>query len=182
MNIGTISTRYATALLKYAEEAHDEKSVYDSMCTLIEVYRKVPELRAMLGNPALSNDTKYSLLVSACGQLDTVSACVQKFLQLVVRNRRVEMLQFMAYSYVELYRQKTGLITCKVTTAAPVDTKTTERFKAVIKQKCQGTVDLSIAIDPEIQGGFIIEYDTYRLDASLKRSLQRVKRSLLQNN
>ncbi|MBR5928383.1 MAG: F0F1 ATP synthase subunit delta, partial [Prevotella sp.] len=40
--------------------------------------------------------------------------------------------------------------------------------------KTNGTVEFESEVDPDIIGGFILEYDTYRMDASVKTKLNSI--------
>ena len=67
MDIGTISIRYAKALLKYAIDGHVEDKVYEDMKMLASVYLHAPELRYMTENPLLSDEARMEVLCKACG-------------------------------------------------------------------------------------------------------------------
>jgi F-type H+-transporting ATPase subunit delta len=62
MNTGLISTRYATALLKYSIELDQQKEVYSALKFFLKVCGNVPELReALQWEPKLQ---KQHLLVT----------------------------------------------------------------------------------------------------------------------
>ena len=44
-------------------------------------------------------------------------------------------------------------------------------MKTLVHSNAGGTVEFTTTIDPDIIGGFILEYDTYRMDASVKTKL-----------
>ena len=107
MDIGVISVRYARALLKSASASGDDGRVYEEMQTLVRSFIEVPELRHTIANPMLSRDKKEELLLTACG-----SPCdlTKRFVALVLSEGRADFLQFMAASYVTLYRKQKNLI------------------------------------------------------------------------
>ena len=47
-------------------------------------------------------------------------------------------------------------------------------MKALVQSRAQGTVEFNTEVDPSIIGGFILEYDTYRMDASVKSKLNAI--------
>ena len=81
-------------------------------------------------------------------------------------------LQFMAMSYITLYRKQKRIIRGKLTTAAPVTPCIKSKMQKVVEAKTQGTVEFITEVDPDIIGGFILEYDTYKMDASVKSKLR----------
>ena len=51
---------------------------------------------------------------------------------------------------------------------------TEQKMKQMVEAKTQGTVEFTTEVDPTIIGGFILEYDTYRMDASVKSKLNNI--------
>ena len=169
MDIGVISVRYARALLKSATLAKLEDQVYQEMQTLSQSYIQVPELRFTIDNPMLAKDKKKAVLVTACG--GEVTDLTQTFIQLVLGEDRESTLQFMAASYITLYRKQKNIPRGRLITAVAVSPATEQKMKEMVEGKTQGTVEFQTEIDPSIIGGFILDYDTYRMDASVKTKL-----------
>lgn len=108
MDLGVISVRYARALLKCATGLKLEDQVYKEMQTLSRSFLEVPELRFTIDNPMLPKDKKAKLIATACG--DGVCDLTKKFVDLVLRDDREKTLQFMAASYITLYRKQKNII------------------------------------------------------------------------
>ena len=47
-------------------------------------------------------------------------------------------------------------------------------IKEAVKESKEKNVELQKEVDPSILGGFILEYDTYRMDASVKQRLNHI--------
>ena len=176
MDIGVISIRYARALLKSATDAKLEDTVYQDMMTVAKSYVDVPALRQTIDNPMLSKDVKQILLTTAAGPL--ASQLTQSFIALVLKEDRENMIQFMANSYVTLYRKQKNVISGKLTTAARVSAQTEQKMRQMVESKTQGTVEFETEVNPDIIGGFILEYDTYRMDSSVKSKLNNILNTL----
>lgn len=172
MDIGVISVRYARALLKSALDAKIEDKVYLEMQTLAKSYLEVPQLRLTIDNPMLSKDKKEMLLLTAVGT--EPSPLVKTFISLVLREDRENVMQFIANSYITLYRQQKNIIRGKLTTAVAVLPATEQRMRQMVERKTQGTVEFESEVNPDIIGGFILEYDTYRMDASVRSKLNTI--------
>ena len=173
MDIGVISVRYARALLKSATDANIEDTVYADMQLLAKSYIEVPVLRHTIDNPMLSKEKKQALLITALGG-EKVSALSKSFVDLVLKEDRENMIQFMANSYVTLYRKQKNVIRGKLTTAAQVSADTVQKMRSLVESNTQGTVEFETEVDPDIIGGFILEYDTFRMDASVKSKLNTI--------
>ena len=176
MDIGVISVRYARALLKAATAQKLEDTVYQEMMTVAKSYEEVPQLRQTIDNPMLSNDKKESLLVVATGEKP--SALTRQFVNLVLKEGRENMMQFIANSYITLYRKQKNVIRGKLTTAARVSAQTEQKMRQMVESKTNGTVEFETEVNPDIIGGFILEYDTYRMDASVKTKLNNILNTL----
>jgi F-type H+-transporting ATPase subunit delta len=172
MDLGVISVRYAKALLKAALSVHNEDGVYADMQTLARSFIEVPALRQTIDNPMLPKATKHHILLTACG--GQPSDITSKFIDLVLQEDREKVLQFMANSYVSLYRKQKNIIRGKLTTAVAVAPETEQKMRQMVESRTQGKVEFNTEVDPDIIGGFILEYDTYKMDASVKRKLNTI--------
>ena len=176
MDIGVISTRYARALLKSATDAKLDGQVYQEMMILAKSYVDVPMLRQTIDNPMLEKEKKQTLLETAAG--GSPSKLTQTFIALVLKEDRENMVQFMANSYVTLSRKQKNVIRGKLTTAACVSAETEQKMRQMVESQTQGTVEFETEVNPDIIGGFILEYDTYRMDASVKTKLNNILNTL----
>lgn len=177
MDIGVISVRYARALLKSATTANLDAQVYQEMLLLAKCYIDVPALRHTIDNPMLAKEKKQMLLNTAIGG-EQASEISKAFVALVLKEGRENMIQFMANSYVTLYRQQKNIILGKLTTATRVSADMEQKMRTVVEAKTQGAVEFETQVDPDIIGGFVLEYDTYRMDASVKTKLSKVLQEL----
>ena len=173
MDLGVISVRYARALLKSATQQGIENQVYNEAQTLSDSYSQVAELCSTIDKPMLQKDAKLRLLIIASGG-EGISELMQNFLKLVLKEGREAILQFMARSYVTLYRKQKNIIRGKLTTAIAVSRNIESKMQKMVEAKTQGTVEFVTEIDPDIIGGFILEYDTYKMDASVKSKLRSI--------
>ena len=176
MDIGVISVRYAKALLKSATDQKLEEKVYQEMMTIAKSYLEVPQLRQTIDNPMLSKDKKQMLLLTAVGEKP--SELTKSFIQLVLKEDRENVMQFMANSYITLFRKQKNVIRGKLTTAARVSAQTEQKMRQMVESKTNGTVEFETEVNPDIIGGFILEYDTYRMDASVKTQLNNILNTL----
>ncbi len=172
MDLGVISIRYARALLKSATALKVEDSVCKDMMCLGRSYIDVPQLRTAIANPMLQADKKEELLVTAVGSKPT--DLTLRFLKLVLKEGRDDALQFMAASYVTLYREQKNITCGRLITATAVTPAIEEKMRQMVEAKTHGTVEFNTETDPDIIGGFILEYDTYRMDASVKTGLRKI--------
>lgn len=179
MNEGLIPRRYAKALYKVDEERKSAPRTYSMMQTLISSFDKNHALRDMVANPFVDPAEKVNILSTAAGagQKDSTFA---DFLKLLVKNRRIDLVESIAHAYVDLYRHLLRIKRVEVVSAAPLPEDVLKRIKSVVADHLDGaTMEFETRIDPDLIGGFIINIDSERLDASLRHSLKELQLSLL---
>ena len=183
MNTGTVSVRYAKALLAYAEEQADARQVYAEMQTLASRLRSIHAIHDRLVDPTVSASAKCTLLetVVTDGKAK-LSNSTSAFFKLVVGAGRGDLLLFMSVSYQDLYRRRNGIVSVELVTATPVGDEHKARLKQLINNVEHGKVEWTHTVDPSIDGGFVLMADGYRLDASVAWQLQRIRKELIEKN
>lgn len=180
MNEGMISKRYAKALLLFAEDSKTEDAVYAEMKQLASVFAHEPSLRMAMDNPIINVEDKLNLVKTAIGK--EISTELTKFMELVLKNKREKYLHSIALSYVDLYCTAKQLNTGRLVTATPVDDSVKEKMKGLLQKIKPGNLDFETNVDPDIEGGFILYIDDYRLDASVRTQLKRIKQQFVAEN
>ncbi len=180
MNTGKISARYAKALYQFALESNSETEVYESMKLVSESYINVPQLRDAMVNPTLTKQKKTDLLITAAGT--QVCDAFKKFVDLVVERKRENFFQGISLVYQDLYRKEKNIVISQLVTASPVSDAEIERMRKAVQTVSTGSVEFETSVDPDLIGGFVLNVETYQLDASIKGQLRSVRESLLNNN
>lgn len=178
MDIGIISSRYARALLSFAIENKEEQQAYAEMQQLSDCFMKLPKIQQTLQNPVVSNENKLKLLLAATAVNSEVSASTSRFCQLVIDQNRCDIMQFVATSYIAQYRKHCDITKSRFIIPTPVSDATLARMKTIVQRAVNGQVEFETVVDATIGGGFILEFDTYRVDASLKTQLQKISKGM----
>lgn len=181
MDIGIIAKRYAKSLFAFASENHDEQTVYQAMLNLVNSYQKVEQLHPTLLNPVLAPEKQKAILLAASvGDGESVPVSLSRFVQLVVSHKRIEIMPCIAQSYIQIYRKSQKMLSGRLIVPSAIDAKVTNQMRNIIEKKVGTPVNIEFEVeeDPEILGGFILEYDTYRLDASLRTQFNQLRRVL----
>lgn len=178
MNIGVISKRYATALYEYAQEHNAQAAIYDNMSQLKDALLRVKELPVVLKNPSLSLRQKISLICSAV----TSSPVFENFITLVVKHGREDILLYIAYAYIGVYRRKNRVVAIKITTAAPMPESFLQKVENLVRTEENVIVEMDSVVDESIIGGFLCEAFSARYDASVKSQLAEIRKKLVKLN
>jgi len=172
MDAGIISTRYARAIYEYAAEKGDETALCDEMQVLAKHFSQFPMLREVMNDPTVSEQQKIDVLTTAGGI--HVNETLQQAIRLVVENKRSSYMENIALLYDEIYRKNKDMITVQLTTVEPANEKMKETLISIIAPTAGDKVEFQEKTDAEIIGGFILQIEDKRLDASVKEQLRMI--------
>jgi F-type H+-transporting ATPase subunit delta len=164
----------------FANEAGVAAKVYQEALTLSESFRQVTELRRAMELPVMTRENKYKVLVQAAG--GEITNQMQKFLELVLTEKREKYLMGINLAFIDLYRKQEKIRVGKLTTAVPIAPEEVERIRQIVVQSAGGTAEFATQVDPSIEGGFIFEINTYRLNASVADQMRRIKQQFIDKN
>ena len=154
MNTGIISSRYAKALLKLVDETGNGEAVYE-------------QVRQTLLNPdAMPSEWEPEL---------------QKFVSLLVENKRTEYVKYIFHTFLDMYNASRGRKLAYLKTAVPAP-YLEDKLKALLEEKFGGEVLLQTSVDPGLIGGFVLTIDDQMLDASVSRQIEEIRRQFLDKN
>lgn len=154
MNTGIISSRYAKALLKLVDETGNGEAVYNQVSQVLQN----PDVMPSEWEPEL-----------------------QKFVSLLVENRRTEYVKNIFHTFLDMYNASRGRKIACLKTAVPAP-YLEEKLKALLEEKLGGEVLLQASVDPGLIGGFVLTIDDQMLDASVSRQLEEIRGQFLDKN
>ena len=159
MNRAIVITRYASALVRFVRENGQGERVLGEAEALLKALRTVPDLARMVeAAPDVVNAAeKKNLLQSALES--PLSPEMDRFFALLSRNGRMELVPDILRNFVTLYRRSIGVCKAHLTAVAPPSD-----------------------VDPSLVGGFVLDLDSYLLDASVKRQLEMIREQFIERN
>jgi len=168
--------RYAKALFELA--INDLDTVQKDMNLIEETFKASPELEKVLKDPTIGASKKLDIIKGIFG--NKISGLSLKLIQLLGKKDRLALLQDISRSFNELYKQNKGIREATVITAVEL----TDDLKQKIFQKIKeltgsDKIKLTNVVDPSIIGGFILNIDDLRYDASISGKLAKLKSKLL---
>lgn len=180
MNLGLISIRYAKALLLLAQEKGESELIFEKMQALANAFRALPQLRVAIENPVLPSEKKKSLVFAAVSGAE--SEIFERFVNLIFQNKRENQLFRIALSYSDLYLEKNNIHYGRLTTATEISAEQIEKIKRLFGQENGSRLELETRKNPDLIGGFVLDIDGKRLDASVKTSLRKIRQELISRN
>ncbi|MBP5317920.1 MAG: F0F1 ATP synthase subunit delta [Paludibacteraceae bacterium] len=173
MNSGKISVRYAKALLGFAEKNGEADKVYAEMQLVAVAFEAAPLLRELMETPGLLTNEKVNLLTAILGE-QKPSATTAAFFKFVVDQKREEHMQMIALMYEKLYREARNLLKGELRSAVELPKATLQKIEKYVNQRFGATVELSSSTDASLIGGFVLDVNDQRLDASIIGQLQKL--------
>ncbi len=173
MDAGRISARYAKAVYEFALEKGEETRLYEEMKTLSENFLSFRTMSKVMEDPTVLPQEKIKILSIAAGM--EVSDTFKSLMRLVIGNKRENYMQMIALMYQEYYRKEKGILIAKLTTTDAVSEDIKNSLRKVIAEQSHEEVDFVTRTDPAIIGGFILELDDKRLDASVRNQLNQIR-------
>ncbi len=177
MNGGLIPHRYAKALYKFALEHNSAQAVYDEMHSVVRAFEENPGLLKALSNPSVSAADKSKLLITAAGP--EAENDYKGFVRLIIDNKREAYAYEMALAYRDIYREANNISTVRITTAMKLPDAEMAKLHALIEKSFpENKLEFTDRIDASIIGGFVIDVDQVRMDASISNEIENLRQKL----
>ena len=178
MDNGKLSVRYARALFSLAVDEHCAAEVYSCMTRLTANYAQaINQFNEVLSNPMVGDEDKIKLLHTAIGE--PVHPCVTHFLEFLTAKKRESKVFLIALEYQEMYRKANRIIRADVTTATTVGDTTLDAIREYVEQTFHCTTELHVKVNPSLIGGFMLDIEHERMDASVIGQINKLKKELL---
>ena len=177
MDNGRISVRYARALFQLAQEQGCEEAVYDGLTRFTHNYLlAIAQFNEVLSDPIVAREEKVKLVEMAMGE--PMHDTLKQFIAFVADQKREDKMIFIAMKYMEMYREKHNILSTQVTTATELSEASYDKIKAYIKETFGADAEMDVKIDPSLIGGFILDIENTRMDASVAGQLNTLKNKL----
>ena len=176
----SIAKRYAKALYLYAAGSGVEDAVYAEALQLTDTFARIHDLQKAMTNPQLKVEKKHQLIIGALDRPAT--AILRRFLDLVFRHRREAHLRLILLVYIDIYRKEKHISVGSIVTAVPMSDEIIQRIRHWVEQQQGGIAMFTNRVSPDIEGGFIFELNSMRLDASVRKQMQRIKKQFIEKN
>lgn len=171
-----IASRYAKSILELASEENELEVVANDI-KYLELAFESRDLVNLIKSPIIHTDKKLKIFSRLFeGKL---SKLTMLFLQRVIRKGRESIIPQMVESFTEQYNEKLGIVAVSLTTMPDTVESTIESIKSKIDELLGADTQVALELkqDPELIGGYILEYGDKRYDASVKYQLENIKKS-----
>ncbi len=170
--------RYAKAILSLASDQKTADVVNNDMKLIATTVSENEDLNEALKSSIIKSDAKKSVLEQVFPELN---GATQGLIDLLVTNKRIDILNQVAEKYTVLFDELNGKETATVTTAVPMSSDLEIKVLAKIKELTNKAVVLENIVDADILGGFILRVGDKQYNASIANKLNKLKREFTLN-
>lgn len=180
MSVHRIASRYAKSLIELAQEQNKLERVKGD----IDGFKKALESRdfyLLLKSPIISKTKKTEIMKALFeGKLDILT---MSWINILVDKGREPHLPEIAKEFQVQYKILKHITPVKVITAKELSADALNAIKKVLLSSAQTDeqVEITTAIDPNLIGGFVIEFGDKLYDASVKHKLDLLKKEFVGN-
>ena len=173
------ANRYAIALFDLAIEQNALDAAYQDMTTFYNAVQESRDFGVFLKSPIISPDKKQEVIDRT---FDMFHILTSKFIALVVKNRREDLLPKIAADFIAMFKEERGMAEVTITSAVRLDSSVVDSIMARIKPVLPGHITINEELNPELIGGFIVRFGNTRIDASISHQFDLLKQSLSKIN
>ncbi len=180
MNSYRINTNYAKALLMLATDRQDVDRVADDMRMVSGVMAENRELSVVFANPVLPGDKKAAIVRELFeGRVCDTSMA---FLIFLVRKNRSVNMRGVSEAYLGMWRDVKGIVLSDLVTHQPVDDSARNLVTQMVQEYTGRTVELHESTDPQMLGGFKLEFDHKMYDARIRTKIRKLLQEFAKND
>jgi F-type H+-transporting ATPase subunit delta len=169
---------YAEALFEAAQEFGRLAQVREALADFAAAIEQTPELRAVLRNPQLESSAKARILADLAGDDEPL---FKNFLLLTAEKGRAGEIEEIAREFERLMAREERRLTVELTTARELSDEEARAIVAQIEQAAGRKVEATRTVDPELVGGIVLQAGSYRVDASVRGRLERLRQELVRS-
>jgi len=168
-----IALRYAQALMDIGKEKNSVAEIASDMKVVFDALHDVHELKAMLHTPVIRPDVKRKVVHEVFQK--HVSKDVMRFMDLLLKKGRGNVLDLTAAQFLRLLDEDTNTVSAVVTSARTLDESAKQQIVAKLEKMTTKKVRASYGIDPALRGGFVAKVGDTLIDASLQHQLENLR-------
>ena len=177
MGVEIVTDKYSTAIFELASETNTMDQLETDLAYVGEVFASQPQLRTLLLYPTLDANAKCDTLNKIFGS--SISTLALHFLFVMVKRGRARYIGATIKEFIHRVREAKGIVEAQITVSEPMTADVEEMLRKKLESLSGKQYVFETKVDPSIVGGIVIQVGDTRIDASLARRLEDLKKHLL---
>lgn len=178
IQISLTAKNYADALVKLGQ---DNVISYDDILNNLEIISEIciksKDLTDVLENPAISDETKFSIIDEVFTK--SVNEKIRDFLKILIEKKRFKELEGIVAAYQEELDKINNLQRVEVISAIELDDNSKQKIIDKLQNRLQKNVIAQWQTDEEIIGGLVVKINDDVIDSSLKNKLENLSKNII---
>lgn len=168
---------YAKAFLEIARSTEERMQLLEALRSFEKVRKENAELSQLFANPAVDADRKEKVVGAIAAKLG-LDAIATRVLNVLVRNGRINGLEWIILAFRSAINETTGTEIAKVRTAHALSDQERNTLQQGLEKRFGGRIDLELEVDASLIGGFVAEVGSEVYDASVVGQISKLRQQL----
>ncbi len=169
-----IARRYARALFEFAIEQNILEEVKKDIELLFGVIKKNKDFRLLLKSPIVKSDKKRKIFEGIFR--NAMHDVTLRYMKIIISKRRENFLEGISDEFIELYKEFRNIVSTHFATALKIDDDIRQKVIGLLKKQTGGEIEFIEEIKEELIGGFVMEFQDKKYDASIQRQLANLRK------
>jgi len=174
MSGSVIAKRYAKALFEFSLEMNVVEETRKDMELVMSVCKSNPDFRRLLKSPVIRPEKKQKVIKAIFG--DEISKLSLRYLNIIIRKKRESYINQIAEEYIFAYKKFKNIFTIYFSSATEISDDIRKKVIALLEEQTKASIELIEDVKKELVGGFVLNYNDYRYDASIAYQLKKLKK------
>ena len=173
MQIVKAARRYAKALLELAVELDKLDEVRIDVEFVNSTLEDSKDLVLMFKSPIIKEDDKRAVLHRVFDE--HLSDITLKFLDLLVKKDREDLVDQIFAAFVDAYNDYAGILNISVYSSASLTDKQESKLRNALKDRTGKTIKLSKQVDESLKGGIAVRIEDTVIDGTIKHKIEQLE-------
>lgn len=174
MSNGSISRRYARALMAIGVEEDSFEAMGQQLGAFARAMSTSDELSETLSNPAFPRADRWNIVEAILTHI-SASKTVKNFFALLLDRERLAALPGISRELDRMIDERLGRIEAEVVSAQPLSKAQVSELTKTLEAMSGKKVELSRREDPDLLGGVVTKLGDFVYDGSLRTQLARMR-------
>lgn len=178
IQISLTAKNYADALLKLGQDnVLNYADISKNLSIIKEVIESSNDLKAVFDNPAVSEETKFSIIDDIFSNI--LDERIKGFLKILIEKKRFNELDGIIAAFNLELDKINNIQRVDITSAINLNDETKAKITEKLKQKLQKDIIANWVVNEDIIGGLVVQIDDNVIDSSLRNKLENLSKNII---
>lgn len=176
---GSLSRRYARALIDLAKEEKQLESCGTELSQLVLAFQENSDIFRVLSDQFSPMTHRQKTITDLSNQL-ALSTLLKNFLFLLVKKERILLLPSIAREYQTMQDTFLGISRMTISATQKPEQSVITHIEDILTKNLKKQVIAHVELDPEMIGGLSIRIDNLVYDGSIRKELEKMRERMTQ--